>query len=124
RRPHETPPALHTMPLEEQMFVRTPPSFPCDPSSSRNAVSDFGWRKLRDFSGSKSDGAAWCSDDGTGCWRSDSHGAYVALPIGHRYWTTTGADQVDSMIMSSSRSIVLWSVSWNFCRLKMKRSRL
>ena len=90
-------------------------------SSSRNSVSDFRLEKTEGLFGhGKSDDAARRSDTGTGCRRSDLYGASVAFAvavgsftrlsalllvlytlgtavIGHRYWTMTGADRVDSM---------------------------
>jgi hypothetical protein len=44
--------------------------------SSRDAVSDFRLEKAEGLFGhGKSNGTAWRSDAGTGCWRRDFHGA-------------------------------------------------
>jgi hypothetical protein len=90
-------------------------------SRPRDTVSDFWLEKAEGLFGhGTSNSAAWRSDAGTGCCRGDLHGASgcVAVAvgafarlsalllvsyilgtalIGHRYWTMTGADQVDGM---------------------------
>src|SRR5580704_2680313 len=93
----------------------------CGPSSSRDAISDFRLEKAEGLFGyGQSNGAAWRSDADAGCSSRDLHGAsgcvrgrcwrvYASCSftyffytlgtalIGHRYWTITGPDRVDSM---------------------------